>query len=995
MAIYHLSVKNGAPATASGHAAYILREGKYAADNEDLQATESGNMPAWAASDPMIFWTAADLHERVNGRPYRELEVALPRELSDAQRVDLAREFVSNLLGDRHAYTWSIHSPDASDKGEQPHFHLMFTERANDGNTRDPRQFFRRWNAENPESGGAGKDRYFNSQRFVWDVRNEWAELANEHLARAGIEARIDARSYRDQGLNLEPQAKRGPEFHGQERGVLAAITAENRERMRVNGERIAESPSLALDALTAHQSTFTKRDLQRFLLRNSDSPEQFEAVSLKVLHSPELVPLRGADGSERFTSKSIFEAETRLVKQSAELARRKGQGVSESIREAVAADRNFNAGQHAAFEILTGERALTAVNGAAGTGKSYVLTSVREAYEQAGFKVLGAALQGRTADDLETETGIKSGTIHRLLWQLERGEVRFDAKTVLVIDETGLVGSKQLSQVVDHAASSGAVLRLVGDQYQLHAVAAGDAFAAVSKELTDAGASAALTEIQRQRADWQRAASQALAEHRIADGIEAYRSRGFVTEHATQAEARTALLHHWWNDRQSDPSGTQLLVTYSNQDRQELNREARAMRRNAGELGPDVRVESVAGRLDLAAGDRLAFTRNDTDIGVKNGTLGTITAVSKRRISVRLDAGRTVEIDPRQYQHFDLGYSLTSHKSQGATVDRSYLLATSSMTARPSYVSMTRHRTELRVAYSREHFSGARDFDWKLSRVERKDFSADLLRRSFAPAPADAIRESLADRRGIGAATPVVPPAPKPVGNDLTAEQIERMTSAQLTAAIERLRPPEWEGYRDRDETLQIVVAAARGIQAKVQTAENARRDAEFQVKAWRDENAVKTGMHDQGLWRSSYLREREAVIAESGKTAAELAEPLKNALEQLKARIDLLARQYRDEHGPAARRVAQLEKVAAAKQESETLLRKIGDIARDRVKGAPGYRDGDERWQSLPPGVRALVTQYQNSAPEQVADLVKDERMKEVARWIQGQARSYGMGD
>ena len=85
-------------------------------------------------------------------------------------------------------------------------------------------------------------------------------------------------------------------------------------------------------------------------------------------------------------------------------------------------------------------------------------------------------------------------------------------------------------------------------------------------------------------------------------------------------------------------------------------------------------------------------------------------------------------------------------------------------------------------------------------------------------------------------------------------------MNSVQLAAAIERLRPPEWDRYRDRDETLQIIVAATKGIQAKVQAAENARRDAEFAIKAWREENTVKAGMHDQGVWRSSYLREREA---------------------------------------------------------------------------------------------------------------------------------------
>ncbi|MCW3656534.1 MobA/MobL family protein, partial [Burkholderia cenocepacia] len=101
----------------------------------------------------------------------------------DEQRVELVREFVQNTLGERHAYSWAIHNPAASDGLEQPHAHIMFTERVNDGISRDPEQFFRRWNREHPEKGGAGKDRYLSSRQFVVDVREEWAVTANHFMA--------------------------------------------------------------------------------------------------------------------------------------------------------------------------------------------------------------------------------------------------------------------------------------------------------------------------------------------------------------------------------------------------------------------------------------------------------------------------------------------------------------------------------------------------------------------------------------------------------------------------------------------------------------------------------------------------------------------------------------------------------------------------------------------------------------------------------------------
>ena len=160
MAISHLSVKVGQTGKAGPHAAYIAREGKYAdrlEQGEKLEATEAGNLPAWAQANPQEFWNAADLHERKNGTTYREFEISLPRELATADRLSLVREFIQQELGDRHAYQFAIHCPTAVDGKEQPHAHVMFSERQRDGIERDPAQYFKRHNAKAPENGGAKK----------------------------------------------------------------------------------------------------------------------------------------------------------------------------------------------------------------------------------------------------------------------------------------------------------------------------------------------------------------------------------------------------------------------------------------------------------------------------------------------------------------------------------------------------------------------------------------------------------------------------------------------------------------------------------------------------------------------------------------------------------------------------------------------------------------------------------------------------------------------
>ncbi|MEM7664114.1 MAG: Ti-type conjugative transfer relaxase TraA, partial [Pseudomonadota bacterium] len=101
-----------------------------------------------------------------------------------------------------------------------------------------------------------------------------------------------------------------------------------------------------------------------------------------------------------------------------------------------------------------------------------------------------------------------------------------------------------------------------------------------------------------------------------------------------------------------------------------------------------------------FGAGDRIVFGRNDRELGVKNGMLGTVERIDGSKITVQLDGDRErcLTFDASQYRHFDHGYAVTIHKSQGATVDHGYVLASRSMDRHLAYVAMTRHRDDLRV---------------------------------------------------------------------------------------------------------------------------------------------------------------------------------------------------------------------------------------------------------------------------------------------------------
>ena len=208
VASFHCSVKVGGKGKAAAHAQYIARQGKYSGyeQYEDLEATGRGNMPAWAEHNPAHFWEAADQFERANGATYREIEIALPRELTPDQRRELVEDFIGQELGDRHAYQWSIHCPAAAiEGGEQPHAHIMYSERTVDGIDRDPELYFKRYNAKAPERGGCRKDSAGTQERLQ-ATRERWANIQNAHLERHGHAARVDHRSLEAQGVKRQPE---------------------------------------------------------------------------------------------------------------------------------------------------------------------------------------------------------------------------------------------------------------------------------------------------------------------------------------------------------------------------------------------------------------------------------------------------------------------------------------------------------------------------------------------------------------------------------------------------------------------------------------------------------------------------------------------------------------------------------------------------------------------------------------------------------------------
>ncbi len=294
------------------------------------------------------------------------------------------------------------------------------------------------------QSGFGPKVREWNRTDMVTRWRARWAELANARLAELDIDARIDHRSLVAQGIALEPQSQVGaPAQRIDIEGSEAADRAEmHREIARNNGQRIIADPSIALDAITQQQSTFTRRDMAKFAHRHSDGIGQFNAVMGAMRGAPDLVDLgKDGRGEDRLTTRQMIAAEQSLHHAAELMAERERHAVNDRHRDAALA-RATERGL-----ILPGEQAdtlahvidrrdLGIVVGHAGTGKSVMLGVARQAWEAAGYQVRGAALSGIAAENLEGGSGIASRTIASMEHGWGQGRDLLDPRDVLVIGE-------------------------------------------------------------------------------------------------------------------------------------------------------------------------------------------------------------------------------------------------------------------------------------------------------------------------------------------------------------------------------------------------------------------------------------------------------------------------------------------------------------------------------------------------------------------------------
>ncbi|MBY5551529.1 Ti-type conjugative transfer relaxase TraA [Rhizobium leguminosarum] len=697
-------------------------------------------------------WNAVEAFEKqANARLARELIIALPEELTRAENIALAREFVrDNFTSEAMVADWVYH-----DKDSNPHIHLMTTVRPLTeegfgpknapvlGENGEPLRFF-------PPGRPGGRIVYKSwggdkETLQAWKVA--WAETANRHLALAGHEIRIDGRSYAEQGLDGIAQRHLGPEKADlSRRGAELYFAPADLARRQEMADRLLADPALLLKQLGNERSTFDERDIAKALHRTVDDPADFANIRARLMASDDLIMLKPQQVDPEtgkvaepavFTTREILRIEYDMARSAQVLSEQKGFAVpsryfAAAVKSVEAGDPDkpfkLDAEQINAISHITGDSGIAAVVGLAGAGKSTLLAAARVAWEGEGRRVIGAALAGKAAEGLEDSSGIRSRTLAswELIWA--NGHETLHRGDVLVIDEAGMVSSQQMARVLKLVEQAGAKVVLVGDAMQLQPIQAGAAFRAITERI----GFAELAGVRRQREEWAREASRLFARGEIEKGLDAYAGHGHLVEAETRAETIDRIVADWTEARKqairnstvvADDGrlrGDELLVlAHTNQDVKRLNEALRSVMSGEGALGEGRSFQTERGAREFAAGDRIIFLENARFLEprarrlgpqyVKNGMLGTVVSTGDKRgevlLSVRLDNGRDVVLSEDSYRNVDHGYAATIHKSQGATVERTFVLATGMMDQHLTYVSMTRHRDRADLYAAKEDF--------------------------------------------------------------------------------------------------------------------------------------------------------------------------------------------------------------------------------------------------------------------------------------------------
>jgi len=526
--------------------------------------------------------------------------------------------------------------------------------------------------------------------------------------------------------------------------GYGAYLVDEDDRRREGHGAELEQNPRLVLDDLFERGATITTGELRRAITGDVADAKQAEQVwsALEKLvvegrllgvvdpaaHMVDDAAPKKRDDGPRWTTPEMLVLERELehvIRDVMACERRAAIHVDAVRLEAL----TLRAGQRAAVERALRGDMLVVIEGHAGSGKSYAFGEMRNLL--ATHEFIGLAQGGQAAWELEKSSGIRSRTIASFVRAMREGRCMIEKPTAIVLDEANLVGTREMLDVMRIARDHHLPVFIAGDGSQLPGVAAGGAF----RMLTGIAETTIIGDVVRLHG-WRRdAAEYARSGVTIGQAIAMYAEHGFFHEAPTSDDAVEKIVDLWF--ARAEAVEGRLLIAFRNEDVAALNSEARTRLREHGAGGDGVRVATRKhGELEFAVGDRITFTKNDDELHVRNGTLGTVLVVEGSALRVLLDGSQAREIlvDTERYNDLGYGYAVTAYKAEGMTVAYSAWLASRADMQSSAYVALSRSKGDCDIVISQEEFTFARkdgdeaqDFRRNLSFVLERERVKDL----------------------------------------------------------------------------------------------------------------------------------------------------------------------------------------------------------------------------------------------------------------------------
>ena len=492
-----------------------------------------------------------------------------------------------------------------------------------------------------------------------------------------------------------------------------------------------------AAERLHQNESSFTFRELLKEVceacetsgIRGRDSARRLE----RTLEDSAEIRSLGPRGREpAFCTQRMWDLEKKLIDSVDRMIKRPGAQVTDRKLGGVLKNhQDLSIEQIEAVRVMTqGEGSLRGLTGVAGAGKTKTLDVTREAFEKAGYTVIGGALSGAAKEELASQAHVKSRTVASYLYQLDKSamekladRIKHDAKqilraavgkqtsrpasnplngkTVLILDEVGMLDTKLLGRLLHHAERAKATVILAGDSKQLQPIGPGGPFHYIEPRIQ----SGQLLTNRRQRHEQDRKAVGLVRQGEAKEALENYAERGRLRISKNRTQAEQALVKQWVESGGVKKPEDNFIFTQTRQEARRMCGQCQEARQQNGAVDRSGGVR--IGEEQFFKGDRVMFHKPDRTQGIENGYRGTIVNIKGDTLAIKLDRRPSPEQVARGHKQLisinikdvpegglTLGYAATTHKMQGNTVENSFILLGGKMTSRElTYVQATRAR--------------------------------------------------------------------------------------------------------------------------------------------------------------------------------------------------------------------------------------------------------------------------------------------------------------